>query len=289
MDETKKTQKMNERAFSFIRINQRSAKPRQRGLTEIRGPYYTAMGTRCLADIMETIGDYVDGLKFAGGSFVLMPRTRVREINDLAHMHGAYVSTGGFIEHILTHESPAMVERYLGECQALGFDYVELSTGFISLPVDDLTALVKAVSRAGLKPKPELGIQFGAGGTTSSGELAAEGTRDVRWLIVQAKRCRDAGAPVIMIESEGITESVTTWRTDVVAAIMDELGPEQVMFEAADPDVFEWYIKNYGPEVNLFVDHSQAVQLACLRAGLWGTKSSWGRIACYKPAPVGEP
>jgi phosphosulfolactate synthase (CoM biosynthesis protein A) len=206
------------------------------------------MGTRYLADIMETIGDYVDGLKFAGGSFVLMPRTPVREINDLAHMHGAYVSTGGFIEHILTHESPAMVERHLGECQALDFDYVELSTGFISRPVDDLTALVKAVSRAGLRPKPELGIQFGAGGATSSGE----GTRDVRWLIVQAKRCRDAGAPLIMIESEGITESVTIWRTDVVAAIMDELDPEQVMFEAADPDVFEWYIKNYGPEVNLF-------------------------------------
>jgi len=56
-----------------------------------------------------------------------------------------------------------------------------------------------------------------------------------------------------------------------------------VMFEAADPPVFEWYIKNYGAEVNLFVDHSQIVQLECLRAGLWGTKSSWGRITTYKP------
>jgi phosphosulfolactate synthase (CoM biosynthesis protein A) len=35
--------------------------------------------------------------------------------------------------------------------------------------------------------------------------------------------------------------------------------------------------------VNLFVDHSQIVQLECLRAGLWGTKSSWGRITTYKP------
>ena len=26
------------------------------------------------------------------------------------------------------------------------------------------------------------------------------------------------------------------------------------MFEAADPEVFAWYIKNWGPEVNLFVD-----------------------------------
>ncbi len=45
------------------------------------------------------------------------------------------------------------------------------------------------------------------------------------------------------------------------------------MFEAADPDVFAWYIKNCGPEVNVFVDHSQIVQLERLRAGIWGTKS----------------
>jgi phosphosulfolactate synthase (CoM biosynthesis protein A) len=32
------------------------------------------------------------------------------------------------------------------------------------------------------------------------------------------------------------------------------------MFEAADPDVFGWYNKNYGVDVNLFVDHSRIVQ-----------------------------
>lgn len=49
-------------------------------------------------------------------------------------------------------------------------------------------------------------------------ELAAEGTKDVGWLIVQAERTFDCGAGIIMIGSEGITENVTTWRSDVVAA-----------------------------------------------------------------------
>jgi phosphosulfolactate synthase (CoM biosynthesis protein A) len=40
------------------------------------------------------------------------------------------------------------------------------------------------------------------------------------------------------------------------------------MFETADPAVFNWYVKTYGPEVNLFVDHSQTVQLKCLGAGI---------------------
>ena len=87
---------------------------------------------------------------------------------------------------------------------------------------------------------------------------------------------------MIMIESEGITENVSAWRTDVSARIAGALGIENVMFEAADPEVFAWYIKNYGPEVNLFVDHSQIVQLECLRAGIWGTKSLWGRVLTYK-------
>jgi len=86
---------------------------------------------------------------------------------------------------------------------------------------------------------------------------------------------------MIMIESEGITEEVSTWRTDVAAAIACELGLEKVMFEAADPEVFGWYIKNYGPEVNLFVDHSQIVQLECLHRGIWGTNSLWGRVVTY--------
>lgn len=46
-----------------------------------------------------------------------------------------------------------------------------------------------------------------------------------------------------------------------------QLGIEKVMFEAADPEVFAWYVKNYGPEVNLFIDHSQIVQLECLHEG----------------------
>jgi phosphosulfolactate synthase (CoM biosynthesis protein A) len=90
------------------------------------------------------------------------------------------------------------------------------------------------------------------------------------------------GAYMIMIESEGITENVSPWRTDVVAKIINALGLEKPMFEAADPEVFGWYIKNYGAEVNLFVDHSQIVQLECLRSGIWGTKSLWGRVLTYK-------
>jgi phosphosulfolactate synthase (CoM biosynthesis protein A) len=272
---------LDERAFAFLRVNEREPKPRYRGVTEIRGPYYTPMGKRYLEDILETMGAYIDVLKFAGGSFSLMPRKAVKELLDLCHRHDVMISTGGFIEHVLTL-GPEAVNWYIEECKELGFDIIEVSSGFITIPTDDWLRLVEKIQKAGLKAKPEVGIQFGAGGATAENELAAEGTRDPEWAIQQAKRFVDAGAYMIMIESEGITENVKTWRTDVVAKIINALGLEKPMFEAADPEVFAWYIKNYGPEVNLFVDHSQIVQLECLRSGLWGNKSLWGRVLTYK-------
>jgi phosphosulfolactate synthase (CoM biosynthesis protein A) len=265
------------RAFQFVRLNRRDEKPRGRGITEIRGPYYTAIGPRYLEDLLDTMGTYVDALKFAGGSFALMTRAALAAIIDVCHRHDVLVSTGGFIEYVLGHGTEA-VDAYIAEAKEIGFDIIELSCGFITLPIDDWLRLAERVTKAGLKAKPELGIQFGAGGSSVVKELEAEGTRDARWLIAQARRFLDAGAYMIMIESEGITERVTEWRTDVTAAIASELGLEQVMFEAADPEVFTWYIKQYGADVNLFIDHTQIVQLECLRSGIWGTHSTWGRI-----------
>jgi len=281
------TTSKEERAFSFLPLNDRDHKPRRSGITEIRGPYYTPMGPRYLEDVLETMGEYVDILKFAGGSFSLMPRRVLTRIIDLCHANDVLVSTGGFIEHVLTHGKEA-VDRYIDECKRVGFDIVEVSSGFITVPQDDLLRLVERVQKAGLKAKPEVGVQFGAGGASTPEALEAEGLGDPGWAILRARKYLDAGAHLIMIESEGITESVRTPRMDIAARFARELGLERIMFEAADPEVFARYIKEYGPDVNLFVDHSQIVQLECLRSGLWGTQSLWGRVATYKDREKGR-
>jgi phosphosulfolactate synthase (CoM biosynthesis protein A) len=267
-------------AFDFIPRNRRDKKPRVKGITEIRGPYYTPMGKHYLEDLFETMGWYIDSLKFAGGSFALMPRSVIRDIIDTCHRHDVLVSTGGFIEHVLTMGNEA-VDRYIEECKNIGFDILKISSGFITIPGDDMLRLIEVVERAGLKPKPEIGVQFGAGGASTAEELETEGTRDPEWVVSQIRRYIDAGADLIMIESEGITESVKVWRTDVPQKIISAVGLEKVMFESADPEVFAWYIKNYDSDVNLFVDHSQIVQLEYLRSGLWGTNSLWGRVVTY--------
>jgi phosphosulfolactate synthase (CoM biosynthesis protein A) len=128
-------------AFEFVRQNLLTTKPRTTGLTEMRGPYYTPMGPRYLRDILEGISHAVDSIKFAGGSFAILRRKTVKELIDIAHEHGVSVSTGGWVEHVIP-QGRETVQRYFTECKNLGFDTVELSTGFISVPTQDLVRMV---------------------------------------------------------------------------------------------------------------------------------------------------
>src|SRR5438552_137070 len=82
---------------------------------------------RQLGDLLETMGGYGDRLKYAGGSFALMPAKAVRALNELCHEHEVEVSTGGFLEYVLSQRGDA-VARYLEECRGLGFDIVEISS-----------------------------------------------------------------------------------------------------------------------------------------------------------------
>ncbi|CAF0899375.1 unnamed protein product [Didymodactylos carnosus] len=283
------TYELPQNEFStFITANPRQKKPRKTGQTEIRAAYYSVMGKRYLEDILETMGVYVDSLKFAGGAFTLYPQKALHEVIELAHSHGVKVSTGGFIERILSYgggtgykNAESMVDKYLKTCKNVGFDIVELSAGFISISPDDWLRLIEKTSSYGLIPKPELGISWGAGGGVDENALQIQSSPER--LISQGKLFLKHDVPLLMIESEGITENVepNKWRTDVISRIINELGADNVMFEAAEPDVFTWFIQNYGIDINLFVDHSQIVQLECLRQGIWGSSNTFARILIY--------
>src|SRR5438067_10119278 len=97
-----------DKSLPFLHTNPRPPKPRRIGLTEIRGPYYTPMGKRYLSDVLETAGGFIDSLKFAGGSFAVLPRGAVRELIELCHQNQVSVSTGGFIEYVLTQGRDAV-------------------------------------------------------------------------------------------------------------------------------------------------------------------------------------
>ena len=250
--------------------------------TEIRGPLLQRRWVRAIcATCWRRWATHVDALKFAGGSFTLMPERALREIIEIA-ARARCARLDRRLHRARAHAGAGGRRPLHRRGRELGFDIVEISAGFISIPTDDMLRLVERVQRAGLKAKPEVGIQFGAGGATTAEELEQEGTRDVGWrdrtgaALPRRRRLHDHDR--VRGDHRGGHDLAHRRRRTIARA----LGLEKVMFEAADPEVFGWYVKNYGPEVNLFVDHSQIVQLECLRSGIWGTKSLWGRVVTYK-------
>src|SRR2546426_2426672 len=104
------------------------SKPRNAGIIEIRGPYYTPVTYQYLKGLLEDWGEYVDGYKFAGGSMRLLARDRVRQIIQLCHDYGVDGSTGGVVERGIVQGAGA-VGRYLDEGEAVEYDMGGVSGG----------------------------------------------------------------------------------------------------------------------------------------------------------------
>src|SRR5699024_7621833 len=123
----------NNKDFQKLRMNGREETPRNRGETEIRDPYDSVMGKRYLRDVLETMGEYADILKFAGGAFTLYPETELKEIIDITHEYDVKVSTGGFLESVIPQGIEA-VDHYIEGCKRVGYDKSEMSSEYIKNP-----------------------------------------------------------------------------------------------------------------------------------------------------------
>ncbi|PNX94700.1 phosphosulfolactate synthase-related protein [Trifolium pratense] len=95
--------------------------------------------------------------------------------------------------------------------------------------------------------------------------IIGELVEDVDFLIRRAERCLEAGADMIMIDADDISKHADNMRADVIAKIIGRLGLEKTMFETSNHNASEWLIKQYGPNVNLFIDHSHLVDVECIR------------------------
>lgn len=264
-------------AFDFVKIDMPKEKPRDAGVIEFRGPYYNAVSYGYLKDLLDDWAYYVDGYKFAGGSMRLLPRSRVKQITQLCHSHQIYVSTGGFVERVIVQGGKA-VDQYLAECKTLGFDVVEVSSGLAPISLEDKIKIIGQVQKAGLKPKPEVTMMIGAGaGTHIAGYEADMKLKSFEEFSDEVAAHLKAGIEMIMIESEGLTEDLPPeeWKTDVIKKIIDKFELKNLMFEAADPPVFKWYLKNFGADVNLFIDYSQIVEFTAWKTKLWGNPEIW--------------
>jgi phosphosulfolactate synthase len=228
--------------------------PRTAGITHVLDK---GLGPRAWEDVLETAGPYIDVVKLGWGTAEVTPNLE-RKLDVLREKR--VVIGGTFFEIVYALGKLDEYKRWLGE---LGLTHVEISDGTVDIPRDEKLALVADFAR-------DFTVLSEVGSKDSSVEYTAE--EWTQWLQEEL----DAGAWKVVTEAReggtaGIFDSSGGMRTELVGEIAGGVGVDNVVFEAPTKASQAWFIKRFGPEVNLGnIPPEEVIPLETLRLGLRG-------------------
>jgi phosphosulfolactate synthase len=230
------------------------ALPKHVGLTHVIDK---GLGPRAWEDILEVAGDHISIVKLGWGTaFVTTNLDRKLEV-----LSGKPVVIGG------TFFEVAYLRRKLDEYKhwlsALGLTHVEISDGTVDIPrerklelIADFARDFTVLSEVGSK---DPSVEYSASDWTSwlNGELSAGA-----WKVIT--EAREGG-------TAGIFDSAGGMRTDLIEQIANSVGPANIIFEAPTKAAQAWFVKTFGPSVNLGnIPPDEVIPLETLRLGLRG-------------------
>lgn len=238
----------------FLSVPQRPAKPRAHGITHVIDTGVTPEGA---ADVLRAAGDAIDIWKTGWGT-AYVDRGLERK---LALLRGAGVASclGGTMLEIAWCQGVAGAA--LDWAAAVGFSHVEVSRGTVPMSPADKRGLI-AGAAARFTVLAEVGTKDPAD-TPIPAVWRAEALDDL-----------DAGAALVVAEGRqsgtvGIYDDAGSPRADVVEALVDAAGAERVVFEAPRTGQQVWFIRRFGPQVNLGnIGLADVLSVETLRLGL---------------------
>ncbi len=242
------------RAADFLDLPARTRKPRTAGLTHVLDKGLPLDDVRSLLGVC---APYVDIWKLGWGTSYLDPavEAKVALLRD-ADVHAC---TGGTLLEL------AWVQGRHADCLAwaadCGFPCVEVSNGTAVIPAENKRELIEAaadqftvLAEVGSKD-PQAPVAPDRWATEALGDLAAGAT----WVVAEG---REAG-------SVGLYEADGRVRAEVVAALIDAVGVERVIFEAPRKDQQVWLLRSLGLEVSLGnIAPAEVLGVETLRLGL---------------------
>jgi phosphosulfolactate synthase len=226
--------------------------PPEGGLTHVLDK---GLGPRAWEDVLETSGLYIDVVKLGWGTAFVTANLR-KKLDVLREKR--VVVGGTFFEAVWATGQLERYKQWLGE---LGFDHVEISDGAIEIPREQKLELIADWAR-------DFTVLSEVGSKDSSVEFTSE--EWTQWLREEL----DAGAWKVITEaregaSSGIFTSDGAMRTDLVEEIGSAVDLDDVIFEAPTKAAQAWFVKRFGPSVNLGnIPPEEAIPLETLRRGL---------------------
>ena len=227
---------------------------RDGGLTHVLDK---GLGPRAWEDILETSGAYIDIVKLGWGTaYVTAGLERKLEV-----LREKPVVIGGtFFEVVYAKGQLDDYKRWLGE---LGITHVEISDGTVEIPRERKLELIEDFAR-------DFTVLSEVGSKDS--EVVFAPYEWVGWI----KEEREAGAWKVITEAReggtaGIFRPSGEMRTGLVDEIAHSIDFHDLVWEAPTKASQAWFIKHFGPEVNLGnIPPDEVIPLETLRLGLRG-------------------
>jgi phosphosulfolactate synthase len=249
---------------TFLKLPARCVKPRSRGITHVLDSGLTPEATR---GFLEQSGHLVDIVKVGWGISYIDPTMGARV--SICAEHGCPVSLGGTLLEVAALQD--RVSELRDWALSIGVTHVEVSNGMRTLPDSHKHALVKELA-ADFVVLAETGAKEGNYPPTPA-EWAEEMGRDLEagatWLVAEG---RESGTVGLYNADCGIRE-------DLVAAIVDWIPQDRVIFEAPAKSQQTWFVRQLGADVNIGnVAPASVLSLETLRLGLRADTASAGAL-----------
>ncbi len=217
------------------------------------------LGPRGWEDVLEMSGDYIDIVKLGWGTAYVTANLR-RKLDVLAGAGKRIVLGGTFFEVVYVRDQLDEYKGWLGE---LGIDHVEISDGTVEIPRERKLELIADFAR-------DFTVLSEVGSKDSEVVFAPD--EWVQWI----KEELSAGAWKVVTESReggtaGIFRPSGEMRTGLVDEIAHEIDFHDLLWEAPTKSSQTWFIKHFGPSVNLGnIPPEEVISLETLRLGLRG-------------------
>jgi phosphosulfolactate synthase len=215
------------------------------------------LGARAWEDILDVAGEHISIVKLGWGTAYVTANLE-RKLDVLRDK--PVVIGGTFFEVVY---AKGKLDEYKQWLTDLGLTHVEISDGTIDIPRERKLELVADFAR-------DFTVLSEVGSKDSSVEYST--AQWTTWLNEELA----AGAWKVITEAReggtaGIFDSSGGMRTELIGEIANVVGPANIVFEAPTKAAQAWFVKQFGPSVNLGnIPPEEVIPLQTLRLGLRG-------------------
>lgn len=240
--------------FKMIGIPERPAKPRSEGVTLMLDK---GLSTRQVEDCLDVTQEYIDVVKLGWGTAVITPGLQ-RKLDIYRSANLPVYFGGTLFEAFYMRGQFDMYRKLLSD---LGVTHVEVSDGSVPMSHREKLSCIETLAQDFVV-------------------LSEVGSKDAetimppyKWVnLIQAEL--RAGSWKVICEAResgtaGIFRPNGEVRSGLIDEIVDLIDQNRVIFEAPKKAQQVWFIKKYGPNVNLGnISPEEVIPLETLRLGL---------------------